>query len=119
MTTFSILRNEREAIAFTAGETIFRAGEPGDVMYAVLEGLVDIVIHDQVIETVGEGGILGEMALIDTKPRSASAVAKTDCKLAAVNQKRFFLLIQQTPFFAIQVMEVMAERLRRWGELAR
>jgi CRP-like cAMP-binding protein len=82
-------------------------------MYAVSEGEVDILVHGKVVETVGPGGILGEMALIDTKPRSATAIAQTDCKLVPISEKRFTFLIQQTPHFALQVMRVMAERLRR------
>ena len=57
--------------------------------------------------------MLGEMALIDNSPRSATVKAKTDCTLAVINQKRFMTLIQQTPYFAIQVMSVLADRLRR------
>jgi CRP-like cAMP-binding protein len=53
------------------------------------------------------------MALIDKQPRSATAVAKTDCKLVSVNEERFQRLVKQTPHFAIQVMRVMAQRLRQ------
>ena len=84
-------------------------------MYGVLEGQVEIVLNGKVVETVEEGGIFGELAVIDTHIRSATAVAKTACRLAAIDQKRFTYLIQQTPYFAIQVMQVMADRLKRWG----
>jgi CRP-like cAMP-binding protein len=53
------------------------------------------------------------MALIESRPRSATAVARTDWKLVAVSEKRFAFLVQQTPHFALQVMRVMADRLRR------
>jgi CRP/FNR family cyclic AMP-dependent transcriptional regulator len=79
----------------------------------VKEGEVDIVVRDRVIDTLGPGGILGEMALIERKPRSATAIARTDCKLVPISEKRFIFLIQQAPLFALQVMRVMAERLRR------
>ena len=82
-------------------------------MYAVVEGEVQIVLRGQVLETVGEGGIFGELALLDYRPRSASAIAGTDCKVAVIDLKRFGVLTQQTPFFAVEVMRVMAERLRR------
>ena len=59
------------------------------------------------------GGVFGEMAIIDQEPRSATAKAKSNCKLALVNQKRFTLLVQQTPFFALQIMHILADRLRR------
>jgi CRP-like cAMP-binding protein len=53
------------------------------------------------------------MALIDSEPRSATAIAAADCKLAAIGEKRFLRLIEQTPIFALQIMRVMTERLRR------
>ncbi len=99
--------------AFTPGQTIFQQGEPGDHMYLVAEGRVDIVLDGQILETVEAGGILGELALIDKKPRSATAIAHTSCRLTPIDQAHFLALIQNTPLFAIQVMRVMADRLRR------
>lgn len=111
--TISLFRNATDCESFSAGQVIFQEGQPGDVMYAVTEGEVDILIHNKIINTVEPGGILGEMALIDTKPRSATAIARTDCKLVPISEKRFTFLVQQTPHFALQVMRVMADRLRR------
>jgi CRP-like cAMP-binding protein len=96
-----------------AGSTVFAQGNPGDEMFVVLEGEVEIRMGDEVAETVGTGGIVGELALIDSKARSATVVAKTDCRLAPVNEKRFLFMVQQTPFFALHVMQVLADRLRR------
>jgi CRP/FNR family cyclic AMP-dependent transcriptional regulator len=109
----SVFRFADDFEAFSAGQHIFTAGQPGDVMYVVKEGEVDVVIKGKVVDTVGPGGLLGEMALIDKRPRSATAVAKTDCKLVSVDEQRFQRLVQQTPHFAIQVMKVMAQRLRQ------
>lgn len=109
----SVFRFADDFEAYSAGQPIFTVGQPGDVMYVVKEGEVDIVINDKVVDTVGPGGLIGEMALIDKRPRSATAVAKTDCKLVSVNEQRFQRLVQQTPHFAIQVMKVMAQRLRQ------
>jgi len=113
MTSINIFQNEHQFQSFSAGQVIFREGEPGDVMYVVQEGEVDILFEEAHLETLGPGGILGEMALIDTTARSATAVAKTDCKLAAINQTRFKVHVHYTPYFALQVMRVMADRLRR------
>jgi len=113
VSSFNILKRERDIRSFEAGRPIFIEGQPGDVMYAVVEGEVHIVLHDQVLETIREGGIFGELALLDDQPRSASAIASTNCKVAAIDLKRFSVLVQQTPYFAIEVMRVMAERLRR------
>jgi CRP-like cAMP-binding protein len=102
---------ERQAV--TAGQTIFQEGEPGNVLYILVEGQVDILINGQLLETLGPGDILGEMALIEDRPRSATAIARTDGLLTPITRQHFLTLIQRTPLFAIQVMRVLASRLRR------
>jgi CRP/FNR family cyclic AMP-dependent transcriptional regulator len=82
-------------------------------MYVVREGEVEIVIGDQVFETVGPGSLFGEMALIDAQPRSATARAKTDCTVVPIDEQRFIFLVQQTPYFSLQLMGVLVARLRR------
>ena len=113
MTTIDMFRHATDGVSFTAGQVIFRKDDPGLVMYAVVEGEVEILASDKVILSVGPGGIFGEMALIDEAPRSATAVAKTACKLVPIDKKRFTFLVQQTPFFALSVMRIMSERLRK------
>lgn len=113
MTAMSLLRGERDIRRFAAGQPVFLEGAAADGMYAMLEGEVEIVMNGQVRETVQPGGIFGELALLDEQPRSATAVARTDCAIAVLNARRFETLVQQTPYFALQVMRVMAERLRR------
>jgi len=113
MTGISLFRKASDAVPHAAGQTIFREGDNGEHMYAVVTGEVEIVTDGKVLETVGEGGVFGEMALIDRNPRSASAIAKTDCSVVGVDEKRFQFLVQQTPFFAIQMMRILAGRLRR------
>lgn len=102
-----------------AGQPVFREGESGNSLYIVAEGEIDITRGDRVLETVGPGGIVGELALIDDKPRSASAIARTDCLLAPVNREHFLALVQRTPLFALQVMRAMANRLRHTTSLLR
>lgn len=70
VTTFNFLKREREIMPFQAGQAVFTEGQAGDVMYAVVEGEVQIVLHGKVLETIGEGGIFGELALLDDRPRS-------------------------------------------------
>ena len=111
MSTLNLVRFA-DHVSFAAGQQIFAEGQPGDVMYVVKEGEVDITVHDKLVETVRPGGILGEMALLDHNPRSATAVARTDCQLVPINEARFQFLVQQTPYFAIEVMRVLANRLR-------
>lgn len=98
---------------YRAGDPIFREGAQGNVMYAILDGDVELMIGGKLVEIVTVGNVIGEMALIDSKPRSASANAITDCRLAPITEKQFLLLVQETPFFSLYVMRVLAERLRK------
>ncbi len=104
---------ESELEIFPAGETVFHAGQTGDRMYVVASGTVDVLVGERVVETVDAGGIVGEMALLGTKTRSATAVAKTECRLLPIDEAFFLHLIQQSPRFSIKVMKIMADRLRR------
>ena len=110
--TTNLVLNETEPQHFRAGQTIFSEGTPGDFMYGVIDGEVEIRKDGQVVDTVGPGGIFGEMALIDHTARSATAVAKTDCKAAQIGEKRFYFLVQQTPNFALHLLRVLTDRLR-------
>lgn len=112
----SLVRFAGDFEAFAAGQPIFTEGQPGDVMYVVKEGEVDLFIHGNLVDTLGPGGILGEMAMIDRKPRSATAVARTDCQLVSINEGRFQYLVQQTPYFSLEVMRVLVHRLRHMDE---
>ena len=111
--TIEIFKYEKNVDYFAAGETIFNAGDEAHVRYVVQSGEVDVVARDQVIETIAAGGIFGEMALIDRAPRSASVVARTDCRLVPLDEARFMQHVHRTPFFALQVMRIMNDRLRR------
>ncbi|NWF69112.1 MAG: Crp/Fnr family transcriptional regulator [Chloroflexi bacterium] len=117
MTLVDYFKSAKEFVEYSAGQTIFEEGKTGDLMFAVKEGLVEIIHDGHVLETVEAGHFFGEMALVDSMPRSAGAVAKTDCKIVAVDKKRFLFLVQETPTFALQVMHTMAERLRKMNQL--
>ncbi len=108
-----LTRYKDELIPFKAGECIFQKNDLGDYMYLVTKGEVEILIHDKVVEIVSPGGVIGEMALLDMGPRSATATAKTDCLLLAIDRERFRAQVQKSPNFSLQVMRAMAERLRR------
>ncbi len=101
-----------------AGETIFRQYDMGIEMYVVLEGEVELAIGPNVIETVGRGEPFGEMAMIDQAPRTATATARTDCRLAVIPERRFLFLVQTTPHFALDLMKAMADRLRKMNAKA-
>src|SRR5450756_3131087 len=104
MATLHLFRNAPEVIAVAAGKYIFRIGEAAKVMYVIIEGEVDLMLGDTVVETAREGAFIGEMALIDDEPRSASARARSDCRVFPIDEARFQSLVKETPFFALQVM---------------
>jgi CRP-like cAMP-binding protein len=113
MATLHLFRNAPEVIAVAAGKYIFRIGEAAKVMYVIIEGEVDLMLGDTVVETAREGAFIGEMALIDDEPRSASARARSNCRVFPIDEARFQSLVKETPFFALQVMKTLARRLRK------
>ncbi len=109
---FLNLFRSKEPVLFRAGEYVFRRGDGGDAMYVVMEGEVEVLDGPTILETAGPGSIVGELALIDDEPRSAAVLAKTDCSLVPVDRRRFEYMVSETPFFALAVMKVLADRLR-------
>ena len=112
-TALTMLDVETNPRVCAAGETIFRAHDMGAEMYVLLEGQVELSIDGKALEVLGPGEPFGEMALIDQAPRVATAVAVTPCKLAVIPERRFLFMVAQTPQFALQMMKVMADRLRK------
>lgn len=96
-----------------AGEPVFFEHQQGDEMYAVLSGRIDVLTYGKVLEQVGPGGMFGEMALIDDGPRSAAALAAERSEVAVISRELFLTLIAEDPSFALHVMKVLAQRLRR------
>ena len=78
----------------------------------LLEGEIEIFLGDFMLETAEPGMLIGEMALIDDGPRTANAVARTVCRLAEIDRRRFYFLVQQHPDRATYVMKTLADRLR-------
>ena len=118
MNPADLFRQDNDALQLAPGDVLFREGDKRDKMYVLLEGEVDVRLGDYVVETAREGALIGEMALIDDRPRAANAVAKTACRLAAIDQRRFHFLIQQHPHFATHVMKELADRLRHMNAAA-
>ena len=116
MAILGLFQNTTDIETFSPGQVIFNKGDAGTLMYVVKQGEVELQIDNWPLTTVGEGGIIGEMALIDDEARSLTAMAKTECQLVPIDQKRFGFLVQQTPFFALEVMKIMANRLRAMNQ---
>lgn len=117
MTIINLFQNDPNRDTYSAGQTIFFEGESGSVMYGVVEGEVEITLRGKHLDTIEAGSIFGELALVDDSPRSATAVARTACQVVRINEERFAFLIEQTPHFAIQVMRIMADRIRKANAL--
>jgi CRP/FNR family cyclic AMP-dependent transcriptional regulator len=109
-TSFSVLTgNDVETRRVRAGGVIFREGEEADV---IKSGYVRIQIGNRTMADLTADNIFGEMALIDSEPRSATAMAITDVELVPISEKQFLFLASQTPYFALKVMRILAQRLR-------
>ena len=97
---------------FKAGEVIFKEGDAATEFFVIQRGKVEIRIGNRLLGTLSDHDIFGEMALIDTAPRSATAIAATDVKLVPIGEKQFLFLVSRTPYFALKIMRVLARRLR-------
>jgi CRP/FNR family transcriptional regulator, cyclic AMP receptor protein len=113
MAILNLFQYVKDSISFSAGQVIYKEGDNDHFAYVVLEGEVDVTFNGKHIETVGPGGLLGELAMVDNKPHSTTCTARTDVRVAPIDQQRFLFMVQETPFFAIEVMRVMADRLRK------
>jgi CRP/FNR family cyclic AMP-dependent transcriptional regulator len=104
-----------------AGATIFSKGEPGQSMFAVLRGTVKICApsadgKDAVFNFIAEGGIFGEIALLDGHPRTADAIAATSCELLMIDRRDFLPLLRSYPELAVRIIDVLCARLRQTSE---
>lgn len=97
---------------FDAGEKVFLEQEAGSEMFAVLSGRVDVLTFGKMLESVGPGGIFGEMALIDKGPRCAAALAAEPTEVAVIGKELFLTLVHEEPSFALYVMQTLVRRLR-------
>lgn len=112
----ALLATGHDQLMIPAGESIIREGEPGDAMFVLLEGELAITVQGKQIDYLLPGMILGEMAMVDDRPRSATATAVGQVAVVRIDRARFLRLIHETPEFAIHVMNIMSARTRRLME---
>ena len=103
------------------GTTIFSKDDPGTGLFAVISGIVKIRVpspdgREAVLNLVDEGEIFGEIALLDGRPRTADAVAMTDCELIAVDRRDFLSLVREDPRIALGIITLLCARLRVAGQ---
>jgi len=112
-----LFRQAEKFRAFKQGEVIFKEGDPGHEMFVIRNGTVNIRVGEKTVATLEQDEIFGEMTMIDRRPRSATAVAASDCELVPVDGRNFIFLVTQTPNFAMQLLQIMASRLRDMDKL--
>lgn len=110
---FDLFQNADNKQKLSTGQIVFEAGEKGNEMYVVLDGEIAILVNGKVVDSLGPGEIFGEMALIDDSPRSADARAAKPSVIVPVDKFNFTYYVEHSPIFALDVMSIMAERLRR------
>ena len=104
---------DAKTVALKPGEVLFREGDEAQAMYIVKHGTLRILSGSTILETVREGGLIGEMAIIEEHmPRSATVIAGTYCELVEIDVPRFLSLVANTPAFSSTVLRVISRRLR-------
>lgn len=108
----------------SAGSELFRAGQPGEAMYVIKRGEIELYIKDHagqkiVLATAGAGQMFGEMALLDHGPRTATACALADCELLELDRDSLLRLFQTTPKAALSLLAAMSHMTRKADELLR
>ena len=105
--------DDAKTIALKPGEILFREGDEALSMYIVKQGTLRVLSGSTILETVRDGGIIGEMAIIEEHMlRSATVIAGTHCEMVEIDVPRFLSLVGSTPAFSITVLRVISRRLR-------
>lgn len=105
-----------EEVAVDAGAAVFHKGDPGDSLYMIVEGAVQVRDGEQVIRELGARDVFGEMALLDNAPRSASIIAVRPTQLLRLAQPAFYDLLMDRPEIASGVIRVLAGYVRNLNE---
>ena len=118
------LRALLEVRALPAGTVLFNAGDAGDAMYLIEDGRVRIFIVDEdgnevTLTELAQGDFFGEMAIVDGKPRSASAAVSEQARLAVLKRADFINFVRSNPDIALEMVSAISQRLRRTDELLR
>jgi CRP/FNR family transcriptional regulator, cyclic AMP receptor protein len=118
------LANAVDLVKLEAGQVLFQAGEPGDSLFVVRSGTIELFIKDTagqkiVLTVVEEGGLFGELALLDSGPRTATAIALTDAELLVFDREDLLMLFQRRPDSALHLLAAMSSMTRQADQLLR
>lgn len=108
----ALLAREREA---HAGEVLMREGEPGDEFVVIVEGTIHVEHAGEPVRSLLAGGFLGEVALVEHAPRTATATCVTPCHLLTLGHFEFDRLLARFPDVRTKVLAAMARRTHAWG----
>ena len=117
MDLLEVFKDSEDLVEYPAGTVILEEGQHGDRMFVVMQGELSISLKDKVLGKVRPGEIIGEMALINAKVRSATVTAATDCQLAPIDSASFNSMLRYVPDFSMYVMNVLVNRLQTAYEL--
>jgi CRP-like cAMP-binding protein len=109
-TLFELARRTNE-VAYPAGATLVREGDPGDALCIIASGTVEVHKHGRVVAKMTAGEFFGEISLIDGEPRSATVVAADDVVLYTLSSSDFDALLN-VPYVARAVLKSLAKRVR-------
>ncbi len=101
-----------DEIVMTAGTVIIDQGQTGREAFVVLDGQVTVKRNNRKIATLGPGDVVGELALFDHGPRTATAVCETDCELLVIDQRHFRGVLEQVPALTTKILAELAGRIR-------
>jgi len=118
------LANVVDAIKLNAGETLFHTGDPGEALFVVRSGSIELYIKDtvgqKIVLTIAEeGSLFGELSLLDSGPRTATAIALSDSELLVLDRDDLLLLFQKRPEAALNMLAAMSTMTRKADELLR
>lgn len=108
-----------EEVEAAPGAVVIDQGRVGQECYVIIEGQAVVLAGDEVIATIGPGTMIGEMALVEHRPRTASVIAETPMKLIAFDTEHFATLLREMPKVQARVMEMLGARAKANAERGR
>jgi CRP/FNR family cyclic AMP-dependent transcriptional regulator len=102
-----------DEIDLPEGKILTRQGERGDEFFVIVDGRVKVERDGKLLAVLGSGDFIGEIALIDEGPRTATATCETDCRLILVGHREFHSLLREQPGIELTILRALAERVRR------
>ena len=119
MIFYDLFRNSPVFHELGPGQILFNEGDVENDMYVLTEGQAVIELGGLFFDEIGPGDFVGKLAVIDGSPRLATVITQTPCNFVRVDRQRFRYLVAENPAFALEIMAVMAKRLRRAHEMKR